>query len=256
MQPRLAERHDGEERPVHHRDAGVFQALAHIAQNDLAQFVFDAEGLEPAVLGFVQNLIGRRIRGVQHKRRAHLAVRKAHAPVAAVAVKALDARPVHDADMRQLCDLLEKIRFQDLRVVGVLLGEERAVTHAALKIFRRGDVVAPDISRAAEAPELLGIRPRKRRARGVDLIELCVHAEPVILVETAEVSRRLDRGGIGARIVIAHMHARLIDISRALEGSIVVFEHRHGFTAPAAQKRRIQTVQPRADDDFIRFHAQ
>lgn len=52
-------------------------------------------------------------------------------------------------------------------------------------------------------------------------------------------------------IMIALVDACLIDIGRAQEGLIVVFEDKNGLSVTSATLRRVEPVKPCAKDDFV-----
>ena len=140
-------------------------------------------------------------------------------------------------------------------VVGVLGGQKRAVAQAGVEVLFRRHVIAADARRPAEAPELGGVGPGKVGAGGVDLVKVGAQAETVILAEPLKIAGALDGGGVAAGVMVAHVDAGLVDVGGPHKRRGVPLEHQHPLAPPAALQRRVQAVQPGADDDLVVLHS-
>ena len=257
MISRLAKRHDREERTVHHRQPNPLKPLVHLAENNLAQLIFQPEILCLNPLHPAQHLIDGGVRGVEHKRRAVNLLRRLMAGVNLIAVTLFDdpadLPPELQLHIGQSADLLEQIVPQNMRVIGIFFRQKSAVTHAGLKILLRRQIHTGDPCALAELPKFPGIRPGKMTGCSVDLLKFVVYAEAVILHETLKIPGRLHGRGERSGIMISHMHTGLIDISRPRKGCLLYLKHRDLLPLFAAVERRVQAIQPRADDQFIAF---
>ena len=250
VQPRPPEGHQAEERPVHHGDAGIFQPFIHRAEDDLTLFVLDLEGgqsqqgvhiVDPGIGGVEQiGCLG-----------GDLPCR--HPPGRTDPLDALRLMVVHYLHIGQLSQLFEEPLFQHLGVVGVLRRQEGPVAEAWVEILGGRHVVAADARRGTEPAELRRVGPGKVSAGGVDLVELGVQAEAVIPAETLEVMGALDGCGVAAGIVVPHMHPGLVDIGGPHEGRRVTLQYQDALARCAAFLRRVEAVEPCAEDDFIQY---
>ena len=91
-------------------------------------------------------------------------------------------------------------------------------------------------------------------AGGVHLVEAGQQAETVVLAEPVEILGALDGGGIAAGVVVSLMHPGLIDVGGPHKGGRVPLQHQHPLALLAALVRRIQAIQPRAQNDLIVCH--
>ena len=246
-----AEGHQAKKRPVHDRDAGVFQAFVHGAQNDLALFVLNAERRQAEHGVYV---VDARIGCVEQVGRFGGDVSRLHAPRAADLLDGRRLVAVQYRNVGQYGELLQKPALEYLRIVGVLGGQERAVAEARVEVALGRNVVAADACRRAEPAEFRRVRPGEVRTGGVDLVKLSVQAEAVIIAEPLKIVGRLDGRGVAARVVVAHVDTGLVDVGRAHEGRWVALQHKDALPCRAAFLRRVQAVQPRAEDDFIVGH--
>ena len=246
-----AEGHQTEKRPVHDCDAGVFQAFVHSAQNDLALFVLNAERRQAEHGVYV---VDARIGRVEQVGRFGGDVPRLHAPRAADLLDGRRLVAVQYLNVGQCGELLQKPALEYLRIVGVLGGQERAVAEARVEVALGRNVVAADACRRAEPAEFRRVRPGEVRTGGVDLVKLGVQAEAVIIAEPLKIVRGLDGRGVAARVVVAHVDTGLVDVGRAHEGRGVALQHKDALPRRAAFLRRVQAVQPRAEDDFIVGH--
>ena len=181
-------------------------------------------------------------------------VPRLHAPRA---VDLLDGRrlvAVQYLNVVQCGELLQKPALEYLRIVGVLGGQERAVAEARVEVALGRNVVAADACRRAEPAEFRRVRPGEVRTGGVDLVKLGVQAEAVIIAEPLKIVGGLDGRGVAARVVVAHVDTGLVDVGRAHEGRGVALQHKDALARRTAFLRRVQAVQPRAEDDFIVGH--
>ena len=246
-----AEGHQAEKRPVHDRDAGVFQAFVHSTQNDLALFVLNAERRQAEHGVYV---VDARIGRVEQVGRFGGDVPRLHAPRAADLLDGRRLVAVQYFNVGQCGELLQKPALEYLRIVGVLGGQERAVAETRVEVALGRNVVAADACRRAEPAEFRRVRPGEVRTGGVDLVKLGVQAEAVIIAEPLKIVGGLDGRGVTARVVVAHVDTGLVDVGRAHEGRGVALQHKDALPRRAAFLRRVQAVQPRAEDDFIVGH--
>ena len=110
---------------------------------------------------------------------------------------------------------------------------------------------AGNLGGSAKILKLLGIRPGHLREDAIDLPEGPVDAESVIFVESSEAVSRFQGGVKRTGIMIALVDACLIDIGRAQEGLIVVFEDKDGLPVTSSMLCCIELVKPCAEDDFV-----
>ena len=136
-----AEGHQAKKRPVHDRDAGVFQAFVHGAQNDLALFVLNAERRQTEHGVYV---VDTRIGRVEQVGRFGGDVPRLHAPHTADLLDGRRLVAVQYLNVGQCGELLQKPALEYLRIVGVLGGQERAVAEARVEVALGRNVVAAD----------------------------------------------------------------------------------------------------------------
>ena len=182
-----AEGHDRKEGSVHHGESHIPEFFICIAENDLAQLVFDAEFLKA---GFLQDLVGAGIGSVQDKPGlpgfSVFRFNGENVPVPG------DFTDLHAAQDRNLFavsgDFFKQVILQDHGVVGILAGPEGTVAHAFVEIGRRVQFLAGNPRGPAEVPELVSVRPGISGGCGIDLVEGTVDAEFIIPVEPFEIA--------------------------------------------------------------------
>ena len=104
MESRRSERHDREERSVHDGDPDVFEFLVHVAEDDLAEFVFDPELV---VTEEIEDLVGARVGRVEDVRGTQfLPVSETEGIDLLILVDLPDAYVIADLDIRIEADLL------------------------------------------------------------------------------------------------------------------------------------------------------
>ena len=251
VQPRLPERHQAEEGPVHHGDAGIFQPFIHRAKDDLTLFILDLEGRQPQQ---GMRIVDPRIGGVEQIGRLGGDLPRRHPPGRTGPLDAFRLVAVHYLHIGQLGQLFEEPFFQYLGVVGVLRRQEGTVAEAGVEILGGRHIIAADARRRTEPPELRRVGPRKVGAGGVDLVEFGVQAETVIPAEPFEIMGALDGRGVATGIVVPHMHPGLVDVGGPHERRWVPLQYQDTLACCTAFLRRVEAVEPGTEDHFIIIH--